>query len=69
MKRQFFKAGIVAALHKPGTIRQPQPPDLELKKRVDEGQKKLDWLSEQTRQSELLTAADFAITINARDYD
>lgn len=49
-----------------GTIRPPQSPDPELAARVKAGQKQLDGWIEENRRAEILTAADYAVTINAR---
>ncbi len=61
--RKYFKRR-----YPPGTIREPQPPDPELVARVKAGQKQLDGWIEDNRRGEILTAADYAATVNARDY-
>ena len=50
----------------PGTIREPETPDPELAARVRAGQKNLDQLLGENSGIQILTATDYAVTINAR---
>jgi hypothetical protein len=50
-----------------GTVREPKAPDPTVEARIRASQTELKDIRESIRRSETLTAADFAIQINARD--